>query len=179
MRAELYWIANTWPGRLAILARPRGGDWLADEIAAWKRSGIDLVVSLLTPDEVEELGLEKETDLCRAQGMRYRSFPILDRSVPARSVDRTAAWMLAADMLEDLREGQNIGIHCRAGIGHSALLAACVLISGGIDPTTALDQIAAARGCPVPDTLEQRDWILQLGPKRVSLAASGPRITDN
>jgi hypothetical protein len=33
MRADIYWIADVPGGRLAILGRPRSGDWLSDEIA--------------------------------------------------------------------------------------------------------------------------------------------------
>ncbi len=30
----LYWVRGPWPGKLALAARPRGGEWLDDEIAA-------------------------------------------------------------------------------------------------------------------------------------------------
>jgi hypothetical protein len=43
MRTELYWIERPWRGRLAIMPRPRGGDWLDDEIQSWRRSGVDVV----------------------------------------------------------------------------------------------------------------------------------------
>src|SRR5436309_9794359 len=36
---RLYWINDPWPGKLALAARPRGGDWLPDEVADWKRAG--------------------------------------------------------------------------------------------------------------------------------------------
>ena len=51
MLTELYWIDGPWPGKLAISARARGGDWLEDEMRGWRRNGIDTVVSLLTPAE--------------------------------------------------------------------------------------------------------------------------------
>ena len=37
---KLYWISGPWAGKLAIAARPRGGDWLEDEIRDWKNGGI-------------------------------------------------------------------------------------------------------------------------------------------
>jgi hypothetical protein len=37
MRAELYWIEGPWPSQLAILPRPRGGEWLEDEIRSQLR----------------------------------------------------------------------------------------------------------------------------------------------
>ena len=36
MHTELYWIPGPWLGRLAIMPRPRGGDWLEDEIRSWR-----------------------------------------------------------------------------------------------------------------------------------------------
>jgi hypothetical protein len=58
---QLFWIDGPWPGRLALAARPRGGDWLEDEMKAWAQSGVGTVVSLLTRDEELSLGLEKES----------------------------------------------------------------------------------------------------------------------
>src|SRR6516165_8724703 len=83
MRTELYWIAGPWPGRLAIMPRPRGGDWLEDEVRSWRRFGVDVVLSLLTPDEIAELSLADEQELCRANGIQLLSFPITDRGVPS------------------------------------------------------------------------------------------------
>ena len=56
MLAEVHWIKGL-PCRLAILPRPRSGDWLEDEIRSLRGQGIDVLVSLLTPDETAELGL--------------------------------------------------------------------------------------------------------------------------
>jgi hypothetical protein len=39
------------------------------------------------------------------------------------------------------------------------------LIHLGWTPRAALFAIAAARGCPVPDTQEQENWILNYQPK--------------
>jgi hypothetical protein len=51
MGTELHWVDGPWPGKPAVASRPRGGDWLEDEIASWRRAGIDTVLSLLAPDE--------------------------------------------------------------------------------------------------------------------------------
>ena len=58
MATELHWVHGPWAGRLALAARPRGGDWLRDEILGWKRSGIDTVCSLLTKEEERDLDVE-------------------------------------------------------------------------------------------------------------------------
>ena len=78
--SRLHWIEI--PGRLAIMARPRADDWLEADVTEWRTSGVDLVVSLLERDEVSELGLQREAELCRANGIEFISLPIPDRSVP-------------------------------------------------------------------------------------------------
>jgi hypothetical protein len=54
-----YWI-DAGSCRLAILPRPRGYDWLSDDIAAAHRAGVDVIVSALTESESQELGLSEE-----------------------------------------------------------------------------------------------------------------------
>jgi protein-tyrosine phosphatase len=159
MRTELYWIKNPWPGRLAILPRPRGGDWLEDEVRAWRQADVDIVVSLLTPDEVADLDLAEEKELCRMNGIEFISFPIADRGVPS---SRKAAMDLARKLEKALAEGKNVAIHCRQGIGRSALIAASVLVLSGLDPETACQRLGAARGCTVPETTAQQQWIEEL-----------------
>src|SRR5262245_24009658 len=87
MRPSIYWLKLSAPWRLAIMPRPRAGDWLADEVVAWKNEGIDLVLSLLEDDEVAELGLSGEQQVCQDQGIELISFPIADRGVPRSTVD--------------------------------------------------------------------------------------------
>jgi protein-tyrosine phosphatase len=157
--SRLYWIEFGAVGRLAIMARPRADDWLEMEVSEWKTSGIDVVVSLLEQHEVVELGLQREAELCRSSGIDFVSRPISDRSVPESHDGSQIARVLAAG----LRNGHSIAIHCRAGIGRSSLVAACVLICCGIEAEQALALITAARGLSVPDTDEQRDWVVAFG----------------
>ena len=157
--SRLYWIEFRSAGRLAIMARPRADDWLEMEVGEWKAAGVDLVVSLLEQEEVTELGLKREAELCRSSGIDFVSFPIPDRGIPQTEKATQIARALAAG----LREGRSIAIHCRAGIGRASIVAACALISSGIEADQALASIEAARGLRVPDTDEQRDWVMALG----------------
>jgi len=158
MKPEIYWIDGPWQGRLAIVGRPRGNDWLEDEVLAWKASGIDAVVSLLTADEESELGLESEESLSKSNGILYASYPVPDRSVPR---DFGGSVRLIREIEGWLAEGKNVALHCRQGIGRSAVLAACLLVSAGIHPDTAFMRLREARGCAVPETEDQRQWVLQ------------------
>jgi len=156
MQKELYWLAGSWPGKLAVGPRPRGGDWLKDDIAGWKQAHIDAVVSLLTPDEERDLDLGDEAGEVRTQGMDFTAFPIPDRQVP-RSESKLAE--VLERVTRSLSTGKNVLVHCRQGIGRSGLVAACLLVKKGMSPGAAVESVSAARGLSVPETAEQRDWI--------------------
>ena len=153
---ELYWIAGPWRGKLAISARPCGGDWLEDEIRGWKSAGVNTVLSLLTPDEEWDLGLTAEAPVAKDIGLRFASLPIPDRQVPS-SPSEVAPTLDEIDA--ELASGKNAVIHCRQGIGRSGMMAACLLVLRGIDPDSAVREVEKARGTPVPETDEQRRWI--------------------
>jgi len=162
MKTEYYWIDGPWKGRLAIVPRPRGGDWLEDEIHSWHEAGFNIIVSLLTPPEIEELDLGLEEESSQAQDIEFISFPIPDRDVPASREDITA---LAHKLETALTSCKSVGVHCRQGIGRSSLLAACVLVASGENSAGAFERITKARGRPVPDTVEQREWVKTLAPE--------------
>jgi hypothetical protein len=156
MRPKIHWIDLPAGARLAIMARPRAGDWLDGEVAGWRAEGIDVVVSLLEAREVGELGLHREAGLCHDLDMEFISFPIPDGGVPASTREAMA---LAEAIVAHLNEGKAVAVHCRAGIGRSSLVAACVLVLLGFAPRMAFDLIGKARGLKVPDTEGQRDWV--------------------
>lgn len=156
MPTKLYWAEGPWPGKLALAARPRGDDWLEDEIAGWRREGIDLVFSLLTSEEENDLGLSEEAREVNAQGMQFVSFPIPDREVP----DSDAKAAAALEKLDvNLSAGKNVLVHCRQGVGRTGLIAAGLLVMKGLPPEAAVKSLSAARGVSIPETVAQRRWI--------------------
>ncbi len=154
MQVEIYWIKDVEPHRIATMPRPRGY-LLKDEISSLKKDGVNVLVSLLTPEEVLYMDLEAEPDNCQACGIQYLSFPITDRETPE---SETITLEFVQRLAELVKAGKGVAIHCFAGIGRSSLIAACVLVTLGIDPRAAFQLIRKSRGCEVPDTPEQRDW---------------------
>src|SRR5262245_21488320 len=156
IRTELYWSDGPWPGRLAIMPRPRGDDWLEDEVQSWRRSGVNIVLSLLTSEERTELGLDEEGSLSRVNGIEFTSFSIADRGVPSCMA---AYSELIAKLADHLAHGKTVVVHCRQGIGRAALVAIGLLIASGVEPEIAAQRVGLARGFTVPETTEQRRWI--------------------
>lgn len=154
--SRLYSIDGVGGGQLALAARPRGGDWLPDDLADWKRAGIDGIVSLLTPEEDRDLQLNDERREAESQGLEFISFPIADRDVP---VSEAKLAQLLERIDERLSSGKNVLVHCRQGIGRSGLVAACLLVKRGMSPGAAVETVSQARGVPVPETPQQREWI--------------------
>jgi protein-tyrosine phosphatase len=167
MSAEIYWITGLQPGRLAILGRPRSGDWLADEIADWQAAGLTDVISLLEDGEIRDLELAREAELVQRAGLAFYRFPIPDRGVPASAATAQTLWSQLATRIQ---EGRSIGIHCRAGIGRSGLTATGVLLQLGLPESEAWLRVSKARGLSVPDTDEQRRWLSDAVGRKVSPA---------
>ena len=159
MKPKLFWIPGRWRGRLAVATRPRGGDWLEDEISSWRKAGLDVVISLLEENEAEQFELGRERAVTESKGLRFVSFPIPDRGVPASTREALALFNSIAAALE---EGQNVAVHCRQGIGRSGLIATGVLLTSGMGVEKAIEAVSTARGATVPETSAQLQWIKHL-----------------
>lgn len=158
MAKEVFWIEGNPPTQLAVILCPRGGNWLPHEMLRLRRSGIRTVVSLLEPQEARYLGLAEEPAAAREAGLDFLSYPIPDVCVPS---DEASFRRFVASLAARLRNGDAIGVHCRACIGRAIITTACTLIELGWKPKAALAAVAEARGCEVPNTSEQREWILR------------------
>ncbi|CAN5725910.1 hypothetical protein BH18ACI4_BH18ACI4_05560 [soil metagenome] len=155
MKPTIYWIDKPGDGRIAVLARPRGDEWLESEIQGWREEGIDVVVSLLTEPEDRLLGLTFEAELCRSNGLAFISFPIEDCNVPLSS---EATLQLVKELDALLSSGKSIGFHCRGGLGRSPLIASCLLMYSGNSAEESFQLVSAARGLTVPETPGQAVW---------------------
>ena len=117
-----FWIETNNALRLAIVPRPRGGEWLEDDLHAVRRAGVDVIVSMLTLEEAAELGLAREADACAIAGLAFKRFAIPDRQVPSSDAPLT---VFLAEIRGELHKGNSIAVHCRASIGRSSLFFGC------------------------------------------------------
>src|SRR5262249_45545895 len=103
-------------GSLWIVARPRGGDWLDDDVSAMAQTGISVLVSLLRHDEQTELGLELEADACSRHAVQFVSLPVPDRGTPNDPGQFAGA---VHRLTKSLRDGGSVAVHCRQSVGRS------------------------------------------------------------
>ncbi len=130
-------------------------DWLLEDIRFFADIGIDHIVSLLEKSEEIELGLTTEGMICADNQLRFTSFPIADRRTP--NLRQFSA--LVRTLAKSVESGDNLAVHCRAGIGSSGVLVCCIMSDLGHTPEQAIEAVSAARGVPVPDTPDQIEFI--------------------
>lgn len=106
---------------------------------------------------MEALGLSQEGDLARRHQLRLLLHPVVDRGVPA---DRRDFTELINRIEAAYQDGKTVVVHCRMGIGRSSLTVAALLMRLGNTLDASFDLITRARGVEVPDTIEQRRWLL-------------------
>ena len=107
MRPTLYTVAYTGDGQLSTMAKPRGGDWLDDEMAALHASGADIMVCALTSSELTETGLAGEAQAAHRAGLQFVHIPIPDRDVH----DLATVLPTLRQLTERLRNGAHIVTH--------------------------------------------------------------------
>jgi len=157
MKPDTYKIETIGRGFLAVMAKPVSGDWIEDEFIGIANAGITKMVSLLERHEEYEVGLQLEKELTQRNGMKFVSYPIHDRGLPSSVNDFS---QFTHNLYHQIVGGSNTVIHCRAGIGRTGLVAAGVLLHSGLKAEEAFEKISAKRRVQVPDTEEQRNWII-------------------
>lgn len=129
------------------------GKWQADSSSgAWQRDlltdlgaiagwGAAAVVSLMPAHELQAVRAADIGENCELLEMEWYHLPIRDVDVPDAAFE--AAWVYAGLRLRHhLRQGRNVLLHCRGGLGRSGMIAARLLAELG---WTAADAIAAVR----------------------------------
>jgi len=157
MRPDIYKITAIGTGFLAAMAKPVPGEFIKEEFAGIANEGINQIVSLLEKHEEYSVGLSEEQFLTVKYGMKFTSFPIKDMSLP----DSLRSYChFTRETYKQVAEGTNTVVHCRAGIGRTGIVTAGILLHAGFEPEEAFDLISRKRGITVPDTDEQRDWVI-------------------
>lgn len=157
-----YWVKDE-PLAIGPCPNPNA---LSAAVEALISENVDLVVSMQTESEAASLGLDTEAGLLAAAGIAFWRLPITDHRTPPFT-DETFA--LIDRIATALNDGKRAYLHCFAGIGRSATIAAGVLVRRGHSAENALRLLSAARGFEVPETTAQQNWIYDYQTYRQSL----------
>lgn len=157
--ARIYWVETPSRGRLGVVARPRS----VEAFRELKEAGIDVLVSMLEPDEAEDLGLADEALHCGAAGIEFISVSVTDHGTPSgfEAIDEVVDRLVV-----HLAEGRGVGAHCFAGLGRSPLMVASVLIAHGLSDDEAIERVSEGRGNAVPEMASQHEWLFRYAQRR-------------
>lgn len=125
---------------------------LREDLESFARiHGARTLVTLLEPWEIGEIGnIEGEA---RRAGLAWIHFPIPDMSVPS---SMKSARRLVDRILFALEAGENVVVHCWAGLGRSGLVAASCLVARGASPERAVEVVRAARVGAIQNADQER-----------------------
>ena len=123
--------------------------------------GVDRVLCLAPPEEIEERSPEYR------RAIEENRLPWTQLSLPIgakSSIPRQSGelFQMMGDILRGLERGERILIHC-GGLGRSGTIAACLLVSLGMDQLEASIRVADAASGPETDEQERLiDYVAKL-----------------
>jgi protein-tyrosine phosphatase len=133
------------PGKLIFTPCPGTRDTPLDEaLRALKQAGAAAVITLMPQAELAANGAEHIARHCEALGLAWYHLPVADEQVPQE--DFGQGWKASRQaILDQLRAGQSLAIHCKGGSGRTGLIAARLLIEAGIARSEAIALVQALR----------------------------------
>ena len=124
------------------------GAWARDlalDLDAIERWGAAAVLTLIDQREVEQLGVPTLRAEVKARYMDWRHLPLKDGGVPGG--DDVGPWWATSHyhLLPLLRDGFNVLVHCKGGLGRAGMMAADLMVQLGIDADRAMQLVRAVR----------------------------------
>ena len=130
-----------------------------DAVAAW---GASAIVTLIEDHEITSLEVSDLGRMTRERHMAWVHLPIRDVSVPDDLFE--SAWKQADEGLRArLRDGFNVLVHCKGGLGRAGTVAARLLIELGMTPAEAIAAVRKARPGAI-ETSGQETYVKALQP---------------
>lgn len=125
-----------------------------DVIRNW---GANLVLTLVEQKELEQLRVAGLGDAVRHRGMQWLHLPIKDYHTPDKWFEES--WVMhGPEIRQLLRQGLDILVHCKGGLGRAGMVAARLLAELGVSPEKAISMVRAARRGAI-ETAHQEDVV--------------------
>jgi protein-tyrosine phosphatase len=156
------------PGRLGMTFAPgmktRGvrGRWdrdlRADLRVLREEYGADVLVSVMEEHEYRGYKIPELFERDVVEGIEVLRFAIGDMNVP-KEAEAEEYEGLIKSIVGRIREGKNVVVHCRGGLGRTGTVAACVLVAlGDHSADEAIGAVRAARRGTV-QTRDQENFV--------------------
>jgi len=156
------------PGRLGMTFAPgmktRGvrerwdRDLSADLGVLREEYGADVLVSVMEEHEYQGYKIPELFERDVMEGIEVLRFAIEDMNVP-KEAEADEYEGLIKSIVNRMREGKNVVVHCRGGLGRTGTVAACVLVAlGDHSAAEAITTVRAARRGTV-QTRDQEDFV--------------------
>lgn len=112
-----------------------------DVIVSW---GARLVLTLVEPAELVALQVPHLGEEVQRRGIGWRHLPIPDYSVPTEAFEQR--WQSDGRQIRALlRDGADVLVHCKGGLGRAGMIAARLLAELGMAPEEAIREVRRAR----------------------------------
>lgn len=128
-----------------------------DAIEAWNASA---VITLVEQHELEALGVTRLGEEVRSRYIDWLHLPIPDVSTPDPRFEQS--WAAAGESLRArIRDGFNVLVHCKGGLGRAGMIAARLLTELGEDPSEAIRAIRQVRPGAIETPAQERHVLAQ------------------
>lgn len=130
-----------------------------DAIAAWNACAL---VSLIEEHELHSLRVPELGERTLMRHMAWYHLPIPDYGLPDEDFER--AWTVVGEGLRArLRDGFDIVVHCKGGLGRAGTIAARLMIELGCEPNAAVAAVRKARPGAI-ETAAQLRHVMKVKP---------------
>ena len=112
-----------------------------DAISQW---GARMVLTLVEPAELVSLKVPGLGEAVQARGMQWLHLPIADYGVPSEAFEQQ--WATAGRQVRRLlRDGGDVLVHCKGGMGRAGMMAARLLVELGLPADEAIRAVRRVR----------------------------------
>lgn len=123
-----------------------------DEVAAWKPKA---VVTLIEDFEFTMLGVPTLGSAIQRRGIEWHHLPIVDVEPPDSRFETQWA-TIGPRLLQLLRSGGRVLVHCRGGLGRAGTVSARMLVEIGVPPAEAIRRVRQARPGAIETHAQER-----------------------
>jgi hypothetical protein len=138
------------------------GSWHRDldiDLDAIKTWGASLLLTLVEQKELEQLRVPGLGEAAWIRNIQWLHLPIKDYRTPDTSFEKSWATH-GAKIRHLLRNGSDIVVHCKGGLGRAGMIAGRLLVELGVPPEEAINSVRVARKGAI-ETADQEDVVRQ------------------